>query len=74
MNKNIPNLVLSNAFFKILVFLVLWMDVSFGEKYLSDIARIMIFISQSPLDFHPKILSTKPLKIWKYFEISRNTK
>ena len=58
----------------LLVFLVLGMEASFGEKYLSDIARTAIFIFQSPLDFHPKILSTKPLQIWKYFEISWNTK
>ena len=47
----------------LLVFLVLGMEASFGEKYLSDIARTAIFIFQSPLDFHPKILSTKPLQI-----------
>ena len=39
--------------------------ISFGAKLFSNVAEIVLLSSDNALDFHPKMLSTKPVNVLK---------
>ena len=39
--------------------------ISFGAKLFSIVAEIVLLSSDNALDFHPKMLSTKPVNVLK---------
>ena len=39
--------------------------ISFGAKLFSNVAEYVLLSSDNALDFHPKMLSTKPVNVLK---------
>ena len=46
----------------------LCIKISFGVQLLSDVAGLVILSFDNPLDFHPKMLSIEPAKMFYFKE------